>query len=315
MSKREHYLWVEKYRPHTIGDLILPDTQKGIFQSYVDGGNIPNLLLYGTSGVGKTTAAKALCDSLGADYIVINGSNEGRSIDTLRTQIQEFSSTVSFDGGRKYVILDEADYLNPTSFQPALRNFMEEFSRNTGFILTCNYKEKIIPPLQSRCSTMSFKIVKADIPKMASQFMKRCMYILDTEGVTYHKEVLAKVVTAGFPDYRSILNTLQKYARLSNTIDVGILAIKSDSKFSELFDAMKRKDFSTVRKWITEVDCDPAEFFTKIYDESSKYLAPHTMPLMTLIIAKYMYQDSFVANPEINLAACAAELMVECEFI
>lgn len=315
MSKREHYLWAEKYRPHTVDEMIVPESYKRMFRGYVEDKNIPNLLMHGPAGTGKTTAARALCDSIDADYIVVNGSNEGRSIETLRNQILDFASTVSFGGGRKYVIFDEADYLNPTSFQPALRNFMDEYSRNTGFIFTCNYKEKIIEPLHSRCASLAFKIPKSEAPAMAAQFLKRCITILNTEGVEFDKKVLIGLISSKFPDYRSILNTLQEYSSNSKLIDTGILSVVvSDSKITELFAYMKKKDFTNVRKWVTESECEPSEFFSKMYDEASRFVSSSTIPVLTLIIAKYMYQHAFVSNPEINLAACAAEIMVECEF-
>lgn len=308
------FLWTEKYRPKTVSDTILPDDLKNTFQEFVNQSNIPNLILSGTSGVGKTTIARAMLEELDCDYLVINGSLEGRSIDTLRNEIHTFASSVSLRGGRKYVILDEADYLNPQTIQPALRNFMEEFSKNCGFILTCNFKERIIEPLQSRCSVIDFKISKKDTAKLAMQFMKRVLNILDTENIQYDKSVVAQLITKHYPDWRRVLNELQRYS-VSGTIDTGILASVQDSTLVKLFDYLKDKNFTSMRKWVAESDYDSNDLFRKIYDESDSFIKKSSIPQLILIIAKYQYQGAFVANQEINLAAFLTEIMVECEFM
>ena len=305
------FLWVEKYRPKTIADTILPNQLKVTFQQFVDQKNIPNLLLSGGAGVGKTTVAKAMCDMLDCDYIVINGSLNG-NIDTLRNEISRFASSVSLRGGRKYVILDEADYLTNNT-QPALRNFMEEFSKNCGFILTCNFKDKIIDPLKSRCSVIEFKINKADMAELAKQFMKRVMEILNTENVPYEKAVVAEVIKKHFPDWRRVLNELQRYSA-TGKIDTGILSNMRDVNLTKLVGYLKEKDYTNLRKWIGEVDFEPNEFFRNLFDKCEEYVDKKSIPQLVLIIARYQYQNSFVANPDINLMACLTEIMVECEF-
>lgn len=309
----EEFLFVEKYRPHTVADTILPETTKKIFEKFVKQKNIPNLILTGTAGVGKTTIARAMLEELDCDYIIINGSMNG-NIDTLRNDIQQFASSVSFTGGRKYVILDEADYLNPTSTQPALRNFMEEYSRNCGFILTCNFKNRIIEPLHSRCSVIEFKIDKKDKPKIAAEMFKRVCGILNTEEIQYDKKVVAEVVQKYFPDNRKILNELQKYAA-SGQIDTGILANVSNVQIEELVTSLKEKNFTEVRKWVAKNnDIAPTEIFRQIYDESSKYVKPSSIPQLVLILADYSYKAGFVADAEINMVACLTEIMIETEF-
>ena len=305
------FLWVEKYRPKTIADTILPNQLKVTFQQFVDQKNIPNLLLSGGAGVGKTTVAKAMCEMLDCDYIVINGSLNG-NIDTLRNEISRFASSVSLRGGRKYVILDEADYLTNNT-QPALRNFMEEFSKNCGFILTCNFKDKIIDPLKSRCSVIEFKINKADMAELAKQFMKRVMEILNTENVPYEKAVVAEVIKKHFPDWRRVLNELQRYSA-TGKIDTGILSNMRDVNLTKLVGYLKEKDYTNLRKWIGEVDFEPNEFFRNLFDKCEEYVDKKSIPQLVLIIARYQYQNSFVANPDINLMACLTEIMVECEF-
>ena len=309
----EQFLWVEKYRPKTIDDCILPDSLKKVFQQFVDQRNIPNLLLTGGPGVGKTTVARAMLEQIDCDYIVINGSLNG-NIDTLRTQIAQFASSVSFKGGRKYVILDEADYLNPQSTQPSLRNFMEEFSHNCGFIFTCNYKNRIIPPLHSRCSVVEFKIAKKDKASLACQFLKRVFNILETEKIEYDKDVVAELITRYFPDWRRVLNEIQRYS-VSGKIDAGIFYSMSDESFQELFAAMKQKNFAATRKWIAEhSDYDSTVIFRKLYDKASELIVPTNIGNLILVIAKYQYQASFVADQEINIVACLAEIMIDCEF-
>jgi DNA polymerase III delta prime subunit len=307
------YLWVEKYRPKTISDTILPSELKATFNQFVEQKNIPNLILAGSAGVGKTTVARALLNEIKADYTIINGSMNG-NIDTLRNDIQMFASAVSFSGGRKYVILDEADYLNPNSTQPALRNFMEEFSKNCGFILTCNYKNRIIPPLHSRCSVIDFTLDKNDIPKLASQFFKRVCSILETEDIQYSKEVIAAIIEKFFPDFRRVLNELQRYS-VNGEIDTGILSNFTQNGYRELVDLMKDKNFTEVRRWVAEnTNNDTDTLFSDLYNNSNEYFSNRSIPQLILILAKYQYQAAFVANHEINLSACMAEIMSDCEF-
>lgn len=310
----EEFLWVEKYRPKTIDDTILPVDLKATFQQFVDQKNIPNLILSGSAGVGKTTVARAMLEQLGCDYIVINGSMNG-NIDTLRNEILNFASTVSFSGGRKYVILDEADYLNANSTQPALRNFMEEFSRNCGFILTCNFKNRIIEPLHSRCSVIDFKISKRDMAKLAMQFMKRVNFILNTENVKYESAVIAEVIQKHFPDWRRVLNELQRYSA-TGTIDFGILANMQDTSIRELINFMKDRDFTEVRKWVkNNIDTDVNVLYNQFYDSASQYFTPDSIPMLVLHIATYQYQNAFSANPEINFSAFCAHVMLDLEFV
>lgn len=312
----KHALWVEKYRPHKIEDCILPEDIKTTFQEYVNRKEIPTLLLAGSAGVGKTTVAKALCEEVGCDYIVINGSDEGRLIETFRNKIKNYASTVSLSGGRKVIIIDEADYTNPESVQPALRNFIEEFAINCSFIFTCNFRSKILEPLQSRCSVIEFKIRNGQKAKMAAQFMKRVEYILNEEGVTYERDVVAAVITKHFPDNRRVLNELQRYSTNSqNVIDKGILSSVADININTLVKAIKEKDFGSARKWITNnLDNDAVSILRKIYDNLYDFLKPESIPPAVLILAKYQYQSAFVADQEINLMACLTEFMVECEF-
>ena len=310
---REDFLWVEKYRPRTIADTILPEELKTTFQKFVDEGNIPNMLLTGRAGVGKTTVARALLDQLDADYIVINGSMHG-NIDTLRTDILNFASTVSFSGGRKYVILDEADYLNPNSTQPALRNFMEQYSKNCGFILTCNFKNKLIEPLWSRTSVIDFIIPKQEKPRLAAKFYRRVVDILGTEQVEFDPKAVAGVIEKHFPDWRRVLNELQRYAA-TGRIDTGILVNFQDESFKTLVGYLRNKEFTNVRKWVGEnSDIDTATFFRKFYDTAHDLMDSSSIAHLVLILAKYQYQAAFVADHEINIAACLTEIMVECTF-
>ena len=309
----EEFLWVEKYRPKTIEDCVLPDELKSTFQKFVEKGEIPNLLLTGSAGVGKTTVARAMLEQIGADYIVINGSMNG-NIDTLRNEILQFASSVSFTGSRKYVILDEADYLNANSTQPALRNFMEEFSRNCGFILTCNFRNRIIEPLHSRCSVVEFKISKADLPRLAAQFFKRVLGILDGNGVKYDKAVVAELIQRHLPDWRRVLNELQRYS-VNGTIDTGIFVNHGASAFTDLVDILKQKKFGEMRKWVGEnSDMDSTTLFRKFYDTAYEKVNPKSIPELVLIIAKYQYQAAFVADHEINTAAFLTEVMMATEF-
>jgi len=306
----EHLLWVEKYRPIKVEDCILPDGVKQTFQEYVNRKEIPNLLLSGSAGVGKTTVAKALCEEVGCDYIVINGSMNG-NIDTLRTEILNFASSISLSGGRKYIILDEADYINANSTQPALRNFMEEFSSNCGFILTCNYKNRIIEPLHSRCSVIEFKITKKDIAKLATQFFKRVCGILTNENIEFDQKVVAEVINKHFPDCRRILNELQRYSAIGK-IDTGILTNLQEVSIKSLVSLIKDKNYTEVRKWVSEnLDSNVNELFRKIYDTSLEDVKPQFIPALVMLIGKYQYQAAFVADQEINLMSFFAEVMLE----
>ncbi len=307
----EEFLWVQKYRPRTVDEAILPKELKDTFQKFVDDRNVPNLLLSGRAGVGKTTVARAMLDELGADYIVINGSMNG-NIDTLRVDIQNFASTVSFSGGRKYVILDEADYLNANSTQPALRNFMEEFSKNCGFILTCNFANRIIEPLQSRCSVINFNINANDRPKLAAQFFKRVLTILDAERVEYEQKAVAELINTYFPDWRRVLNELQRYAA-TGRIDTGILRNKGSESIESLIGLLKEKRFNDVRKWVGEnSDVDSSTLYRALYDIlPTKIASTSSIANAVIILAEYEYKEAFVANPEINRAAAMATLMAE----
>ena len=311
---QEDFLWTEVYRPKKIEDCILPESLKATFSEFVKQGNIPNLLLTGSQGTGKTTVARAMCEELGLDYIEINGSMNG-GIDTLRNEIKNFASTISFSGGRKMVILDEADYLNAQSTQPALRNFMEEFSKNCGFILTCNFKNRIIEPLHSRCSIIEFKIPSTQKPKLAAQFHKRACAILDKEGVEYDKAVVAEVITKHFPDWRRVLNELQRYS-VTGKIDSGILANLAEENFKALVDMLKGKRFNDMRKWVAEnLDTEPTAFFRKFYDMASTYMKPNSIPQLVLLLGRYQYQSAFVADQEINTVAFLTEVMVDAEWV
>ena len=308
----EQFLWVEKYRPKTVEETILPADLKTTFQQFVDQKNIPNLILSGTAGVGKTTVARAMLEQLQCDYIIINGSMKG-NIDTLRNDILNFASSVSFSGGRKYVILDEADYLNPNSTQPALRNFMEEFSRNCGFILTCNFKNRIIEPLHSRCSVIDFKITKKDMAKLAVQFMKRVENILQAETIEYDKAVIAELIQKYFPDWRRVINELQRYSA-TGKIDTGILTNLQQTSIKELIDLMKDKNYTNMRKWVkNNLDTDVNDLYLQFYDMGSELFEKSSVPKLVLLIAQYQYQNAFSANPEINFMAFLTEVMIECE--
>ena len=307
------FLWAEKYRPKRISECILPNKLKETFQEFVDKGNIPNLLLTGGPGVGKTTVARAMLNEVNADFIVINGSMNG-NIDTLRNEIMQFASTVSFTGGRKYVILDEADYLNPNSTQPALRNFMEEFSNNCGFILTCNFKNRIIEPLHSRCSVVEFTIPKNDKANIGLNFFNRVKDILSQENITFDKKVVAEFVTKYFPDWRRVINELQRYSATGN-IDSGILADTGDGSIKELVSFLRAKSFTEMRKWVAQNnDVDSTTLFRKLYDGASTYLEPRSIPQLVLLLADYQNKAAFVADHEINMVACFTEIMTDCEF-
>jgi len=307
------FLWVEEYRPKTIDDCILPDSLKTLFTSFVQKGELSNLLLSGTSGIGKTTVAKALCEQLNCDWIMINGSEEG-GIDVLRNKIKNFASTVSLSGGKKVVILDEADYLNPQSTQPALRGFVEEFHKNCRFILTCNFKNRIIEPLHSRFSNIEFKINPKDKPKLASRLFERAVFILKEQNINYEEKVLVELIKKHFPDFRKLINELQRYS-ISGTIDAGILVNLSDENLKTLVSHLKNKEFSDMRKWVVNnLDNDPVRIFRKMYDTLYSNLEPSTIPHAVLIIADYQYKSAFVADQEINLVACLTELMSQVKF-
>ena len=309
----ESFLFTEKYRPKTISDCILPDRLKKPFQEYVNSKEIPNLMLTGTAGVGKTTVARAMCDEIGINHLYINAS-ENRGIDVLRTTIRNYASTVSLTGGKKVIILDEADYMTPDA-QAALRGAIEEFAANCTFIVTCNFKSKLIDAIHSRCSVIDFALRNDEKAKMASQFMKRIEYILTQESVKYDKVVLAKIIEKFFPDYRRTLNELQRYSSSGN-LDAGIVAQLSDvRKIGDLVKYLKDKKFSEMRKWcVANSDIEPARIYRKIYDGLYEYMKPHSIPQAVVTIGKYQYQAAFVADQEINLVACLTELMVECEF-
>ena len=309
------FLWVEKYRPQKIEDCILPSRIKDTFQQIVDQGNVPNLLLSGTAGIGKTTVAKALCKQLGVDYYVINGSDEGRFLDTVRSQAKNFASTVSLLGGssRKVIIIDEAD--NTThDVQLLLRGFIEEFHKTCSFIFTCNFKNKIIEPIHSRCSCIDFQIKKSDKNQIMISFFGRLIKILDEEGITYDKNVLAELIQRYFPDWRRVLNELQRYAA-SGTVDTGILSAMIDTNVDKLVDFLSKKDYGSVRKWVVDnLDNDPNIILRNLYDSLYSKLEPSSIPSAVLVIAKYQYQIAFVADQEINLLAALTEIMVECQF-
>ena len=309
------FIWVEKYRPQTIEDCILPESTKKTFQNFLSQGEIPNMLLSGPPGIGKTTVAKCLCKQLGADYYVINGSDEGRFLDTVRNNAKNFASTVSLtsESKHKVIIIDEADNTTP-DVQLLLRASIEEFSKNCRFIFTCNYKNKIIEPLHSRCAVVEFGIQGKHKQKIAIEFFNRLVYILEQERIEADKKVLAELINKHFPDWRRVLNECQRYS-IGGKIDSGILAHFSDVKVDDLIKNLKAKNFSEVRKWcVNNLDNDPAFLLRRLYDSLYESLVPSTIPAAVLVIAKYQYQIAFVADQEINMLACLTEIMVECEF-
>jgi len=311
---KQEFLYVEKYRPQNIGDTILPKGVKKSFEEFVQNKEIPNLLLCGTAGTGKTTIAKAMCNELGADFIVINGSDEGRLIDTLRTKIKNFASTVSLSGGPKVVILDEADYISAESVQPALRNFIEEFSSNCRFIFTCNYKNRIIAPLHSRCTVIDFSIPKSEKSKLAGEFLQRLIQICDEEGIKYEEKVLVELILKFFPDFRRCINEVQRYGA-SGVIDSGLLATLSEEKLTPLIDMLANKDWSNMRKWVGQnSDNDLNTLYRKVFNALEQRLEPSSIPAAVLFIADYQYKSAFAMDSEINFVACLTEIMSECKF-
>lgn len=310
------FLWTERYRPKKIQDCILPKELKDTFTQFLNKKEIPNLLLSGGPGTGKTTVARALCEELQADYIIINGSDEGRYIDTLRNKIKNFASTVSLttSANHKVVIIDEADYMNADSVQPALRNFIETFFKNCRFIFTCNYKNRIIQALHSRCTVIDFKIVNGERVKVATELLSRLGKILDGESIEYDKKVLAELIQKHFPDFRRIINELQRYS-VRGKIDSGILFSLSEANTKDLITKLKDKDFNGMRKWVIQnLDKEPSSLFTGIYDVLYNALEPKSVPQAVLIIAGYQYKASFVADQEINMVACLTEIMANCKF-
>ena len=309
------FLWVEKYRPQSIEDCILPESVKSTFQSFVDQGEIPNLLLSGTAGVGKTTIAKALCNELGADYYVINGSDEGRFLDTVRNQAKNFASTVSLTSSsrHKVLIIDEADNTTP-DVQLLLRASIEEFQKNCRFIFTCNFKNKIIDPLHSRTTVVEFNVRGQTKQQLAGAFFSRCRDILKREEVSYDDRVVAEVVQKYFPDFRRTLNELQRYSS-TGSIDTGILATLGDANIKDLTAALKEKKFNDVKKWVTQnLDSDPSAILRKIYDNLADIMDKPSVAAAVLIIAEYQYKSAFVADQEINLLAALTQIMLECNF-
>ena len=306
------YLWVERYRPQKIDDCVLPKALKETFKQFISTGELPNFLFCGTAGVGKTTVAKALCNEIGAEYLLINGSEES-GIDVLRTKIKSFASTVSLTDSKKVIILDEADYLNPNSTQPALRAFIEEFSNNCRFIFTCNYKNRIIEPLHSRCSVIEFKIENNEKQEIAATFYKRLSNILKEEQIQFDQKVVAELLTKYFPDYRRVLNELQRYS-VSGRIDAGILLNITEESFKELIKFMKDKNFTEVRKWVAKnSDSDTINIFRQLYDSANTIMEQQSVPQLVLILADYQYKAAFVADHELNLMAALTEVMAQCK--
>ena len=313
-SRDEQFLWVEKYRPQKIDDCILPESLKKTFKDYVAQGELPHFLLCGTAGVGKTTIAKALCNEIGAEYVILNGSDTGGHIDTLRTTIKGFATSVSLTDAKKVIILDEADYLQAQSTQPALRNYMEEFSANCRFIFTANFKNRIIEPLHSRCAVIEFKIDNKEKQELAAAFFKRATTILKQENVEFDPKVVAELITKYFPDYRRILNELQRYS-VSGKIDSGILVNMSQDSFKDLLKLLKDKNYTEVRKWVGKnSDADITSLFRELYDTSVNYMVAESIPQLVLILADYQYKAAFVADQELNIMAALTEIMAQCKF-
>jgi DNA polymerase III delta prime subunit len=307
----EHLLFTEKYRPKTIDECILPDRLKTPFQEYVNQNNIPNLLLSGGAGVGKTTVAKAMCEEIGCDYMIINGSDEN-GVDVVRYKITNYASSMSLSGGRKVIIIDEADYLSPNA-QAAFRNAIEEFASNCSFIFTCNYKNKLIDPLHSRCAVVDFTLKNNEKTQMAGQFFKRIQSILQSEEIDYDDKVIVELIKKHFPDFRRIINEIQRYSQFGK-IDGGILSHIVEVSLGDIIKYIKDKDFGAIRKWVASNDIDATTFFRKIYDNLYDVLKPQSIPQAVIILADYQYKQAFVADTEINTVACLTEIMVGCEF-
>jgi DNA polymerase III delta prime subunit len=315
MSNSNEFLWVERYRPRKLDDCILPEGLLKTFKSIVESGEMQNMLLTGTAGLGKTTVARAMCEMLKLDYIIVNGSDDGRKIDNLRDKIVQYASSVSLHSkGPKVIIIDEADYLNPQSGQPFLRGFIEEFSDNCRFIFTCNFKNRIIEPLHSRCAVIEFNTTKKQMAPLANAFLKRLEFILKEEGIQYDQSVVAELIVRFAPDWRRVINECQRYS-VSGRIDSGILVSTSDLNTTALITALKNKDFKAGRSWVANnIDVEPAAIFRKIYDGVTDYAQPDSVPNIIVILAKYQYQDAFVADHELNLVACLIELMANGEW-
>ena len=308
------FLWVEKYRPTTIADCILPSNMTEVFQQMIKTGELHNMLLTGTAGLGKTTVAKALCKELDLDYIVINGSEEG-NIDTLRGKIKQFASSVSLSGGYKVVILDEADYLNPQSTQPALRGFIEEFANNCRFILTCNFKNRIIEPLHSRCSVYEFSMSRKEMSGLAAQFYKRMTHILDQEGVQYDQQSVVDLIMNHAPDWRRVINEAQRYSMGGSLNAANSMVAGNDDSYSVLLESLKTKNFKKMRHWVANnMDVDTVAVFRGIYDRMTDVVQPESIPQLVLILADYQYKDAFVADHELNIVACMTEIMANVRF-
>lgn len=312
MNESDEFLWVEKYRPKTISETILPSKLKNVFANIVDTGNIPNMLFTGTAGLGKTTVARAICNELGYDYIVINGSEEG-NIDTLRGKIKRFASSVSLSGDKKVVILDEADYLNPQSTQPALRAFIEEFSNNCRFIFTCNFKNRIIEPLHSRCGVYEFNTTKKEMQFLCAEFLKRLIHILNLENISYNKEIIIQLIMKYAPDWRRIINECQRFS-IGNQLNTDVLVGHFDSEYDKLFEYLKKKDFKKMRTWVTNnIDVEASTIFRAIYDKMFDRIESSSIPQLVLILADYQYKNAFVADHELNVVACMTEIMAQIE--